>query len=310
MEIILVDDGSPDGCPRILDDFAKEDPRVVVIHKKNGGDIDARNAGIRIAKGTYLGFVDADDYLEPDMFESMVSSAEKFDVDIVACGAWYELKDGGTKLLHTSFPKDKVLDHSAIRPLIESMVDYGRDFWFPWRNIYRRSFFDSIGGEFDVSVKYGFDTNFNMIAYFHAKGVYVLDRPLYHYVQNPNSIIQSKRKEKYLEHLTHTYESRKKICVTLGLDPVKFTPWLKATAIEKYLPDAVTMAVSMSGHSLKDELRRIRNSPMIEEAFEGHRLASSLTNGAKAIIWLIQLRAYWLLALYLRMRDVGFRTME
>ena len=77
LELILVDDGSKDKSGEICDAYAKKDNRVVVLHKENGGSSSARNAGIAIAKGEYLGFVDSDDYIEPDMYEKMVAVIEK-----------------------------------------------------------------------------------------------------------------------------------------------------------------------------------------------------------------------------------------
>ena len=68
LEIILVDDGSPDNCPMICDEYAKKDSRIRVIHKKNGGLSDARNAGLEIATGEYIGFVDSDDWIHKDMY--------------------------------------------------------------------------------------------------------------------------------------------------------------------------------------------------------------------------------------------------
>jgi len=76
LEIILVDDGSPDGCPALCEELAREDPRIKVIHKENGGLSDARNAGLDIATGDYIGFVDSDDAVEPDMFETLELSKE------------------------------------------------------------------------------------------------------------------------------------------------------------------------------------------------------------------------------------------
>lgn len=86
LEIILVDDGSPDGCPQMCDQFAKEDSRIVVVHKKNGGLSSARNAGIDVAHGGYIGFVDSDDWCEPNMFEMLYNALRETDCSISICG--------------------------------------------------------------------------------------------------------------------------------------------------------------------------------------------------------------------------------
>lgn len=78
LEIILVDDGSTDRSPAICDAFAKKDKRVRVVHKPNGGSSSARNAGITIAKGDYIGFCDSDDYVEPDMYENLLQIFRKY----------------------------------------------------------------------------------------------------------------------------------------------------------------------------------------------------------------------------------------
>ncbi len=88
LEIILVDDGSPDNCGAMCDAFAEEDPRIKVIHKPNGGLSDARNAGIEIASGEYLGFVDSDDWIEPEMYETMLALAQKHEVKLVCAGRY------------------------------------------------------------------------------------------------------------------------------------------------------------------------------------------------------------------------------
>ena len=88
-ELILVDDGSPDGCPQICDAYAAQDSRIKVIHKENGGLSDARNAGLDIACGEYIGFVDSDDWIDPMMYENMLAQAESTGADLVACGIRY-----------------------------------------------------------------------------------------------------------------------------------------------------------------------------------------------------------------------------
>lgn len=91
LEIILVDDASPDNCPRICDEYALKDPRVKVIHKPNGGLSDARNAGIDAATGDFLMFVDSDDYIVPTMVEQLLSMTEKSGAEIASCGYTGEL---------------------------------------------------------------------------------------------------------------------------------------------------------------------------------------------------------------------------
>ena len=85
LEIILVDDGSPDNCPQMCDEWAAKDSRIRVIHKENGGLSDARNAGIDIATGEYIAFVDSDDWIEPEMYEIMLAALKNENADICAC---------------------------------------------------------------------------------------------------------------------------------------------------------------------------------------------------------------------------------
>ena len=81
LQIILVDDGSPDNCGKICDEYAKKDSRIEVIHKANGGLSDARNVGISKAKGRYIGFVDSDDYIKEDMYEILLNLIKKYELE-------------------------------------------------------------------------------------------------------------------------------------------------------------------------------------------------------------------------------------
>ena len=85
LEIILVDDGSPDNCGKICDEYAKKDKRIKVIHKENGGQSDARNKGIEIAKGKYVGFVDSDDWIDKNMYEILYKNITKYNCDLSTC---------------------------------------------------------------------------------------------------------------------------------------------------------------------------------------------------------------------------------
>ena len=94
IEIILVDDGSPDRCPEICDNYAFKDQRVKVIHQKNAGVSAARNAGLRIASGEYFGFADPDDWTRPEMYENMLNAMEYTQTDMAICGYEYFDKNG------------------------------------------------------------------------------------------------------------------------------------------------------------------------------------------------------------------------
>lgn len=96
LEIILVDDGSLDNSALICDEYVKQDNRVKVIHKKNGGAADARNSALDIAYGDYIGFVDSDDWIEPDMFEVLIEDAVANNADISCCG-YYKVYNNGSK---------------------------------------------------------------------------------------------------------------------------------------------------------------------------------------------------------------------
>ena len=93
IEIILVDDGSPDNCHQICDEYAKQDKRVVVIHKENGGLADARNAGTAVAKGNYIGFIDSDDWVDADMYEVLLAAILENNADISEIGVKYVYDD-------------------------------------------------------------------------------------------------------------------------------------------------------------------------------------------------------------------------
>ena len=85
LEIILVDDGSPDDCPRICDEWEKRDQRIKVIHKENGGLSDARNAGMKVMVGAYVSYIDSDDWIAQDMYQKMINAIKKNNADICEC---------------------------------------------------------------------------------------------------------------------------------------------------------------------------------------------------------------------------------
>ncbi len=109
LEIILIDDGSPDNCPQICDEYAQKDLRVHVIHQENGGQAKARNAALDIFRGDYVGFVDSDDWIEPNMFEKMLAEIQKQNLDAAFCTANIITGEKCTENRFAYFPDKTIL---------------------------------------------------------------------------------------------------------------------------------------------------------------------------------------------------------
>lgn len=141
LEIILVDDGSPDGCGAMCDEYAKRDSRVRVIHKENGGLSDARNAGLAACNGDYIGFVDSDDYIAPDMYETLAAFAEKEDLDVAMCGVtdvWSDREDGtGIFAPRILTDTDALIHEIFVNPMRGNSVAV-------WDRIYKSSLFKDV----------------------------------------------------------------------------------------------------------------------------------------------------------------------
>lgn len=135
LEIILVDDGSPDDCPKMCDDFAKLDKRIIVIHKKNGGLSSARNAGLDIAKGDFICFVDSDDFITPDYVEVMYERINKEATVGIVSGMIYRYQDCQTFPFNTiwNISKENIVkpDEFTIKCINKSIS------YTVWNKLYR-----------------------------------------------------------------------------------------------------------------------------------------------------------------------------
>lgn len=140
LEIILVDDGSTDACPDICDEYAKRDSRIRVIHKKNGGLSDARNAGLDICTGEWIGFVDSDDYIARDMYEKLYASAVEVQADVSVCQS---IKDKNGKLSYYKYKREtEVL--SSMEEMINRMFCGGTQTISACLKLYRKTIFSNL----------------------------------------------------------------------------------------------------------------------------------------------------------------------
>ena len=187
IEIILVDDGSPDECPKICDEYARKDHRIQVIHQKNGGLSDARNSGLKIAKGEYIIFVDSDDYVEKKACELFLALTDR-KYDILVGDAYVE---GGVS--HVDHIKSNIV--MTGEQYLEEAFLHSSAPRAVWLNIYRREFLN----ENDLFFKYGIlheDEEFTPRCFLKAKTVFCTGIYFYHYVIRQGSIMRQLDKRK------------------------------------------------------------------------------------------------------------------
>ena len=204
LEIILVDDGSPDGCPAICDAYAKRDPRIQALHKPNGGLASARNAGMKVATGQYLFFLDSDDWLEPDGLENLVSVAKEHQVDFVRYRyyrtGWPGLEYNAVcyvedvrELTEGYYDEERIRDDVFYRLLATSQMTMGAIVG-ACGSLYDLDFMRRNDLMFYEEVKFSEDLIFSARVVRAAKSFYFVDTPgVYHYFYNPASISKSFR---------------------------------------------------------------------------------------------------------------------
>ena len=180
LQIILVNDGSPDNCGKICDEYSALDSRITVIHKANGGVSSARNTGLDAAKGAYIGWVDPDDWIEPDMFEYMLGKATDYSADIVVCG---RAEQYPSRTVIKGWAEETVYTHEQALEQLISDQELGS---YLWDKLWKACLFDGIrfpvGRTFeDVSVMH--------ILFSRADKTLCLPETKYHYLQRVDGIV-------------------------------------------------------------------------------------------------------------------------
>ena len=183
LEIILVDDGSPDNCPAMCDAWAVKDSRIKVIHKVNGGLSDARNAGMVIARGEYIAFIDSDDWVHTEYLTLLYRTAQKSDALLTACDYW--VTDGEDNQRLFSEPEFEI--HSAEEAL-EMLTQNQCYRAVAWNKLYHRSLLE---GEAYPVGRYHEDEFFTYRIMDKAQKLAYVKVPLYYYFQRSGSIMQS-----------------------------------------------------------------------------------------------------------------------
>ena len=192
LQIILVDDGSPDNCGKICDEYAKKDSRIEVIHKINGGLSDARNVGINRANGRYIGFVDSDDYIKEDMYEKLINLIKEYDADISICNL-YDVIDGKEYVRN----KDNgIHEYSRIDILKEILLDKNIQS-YAWNKLYKKELFDEI--KYPIRKKYE-DIGTTFYLFETCNKIVVTSEPEYYYLKRADSLVNNVTESTILDY--------------------------------------------------------------------------------------------------------------
>ena len=200
LELILVEDGSPNGCGEICDEWAAKDPRIKVIHKPNGGPASASNAGLDAATGNYIGFVDSDDLIEPDFYERLYNALRDNDCQLAACGA-EGIDEEGRPLpditVQSQFTgKMDALD--LFYDVFQTGTMYGM---LSWNKLFDARLYRERGIRYDESMFFGDDASVLHLLYDGTK-IYCTNDKLYHYRTRTGSITSAAFPPRKLDDLT------------------------------------------------------------------------------------------------------------
>lgn len=201
-DLILVDDGSTDRCGEICDTYAIKDIRVKVVHKKNGGLSSARNAGIEIAQGKYIAFVDGDDFIHKDMYKILYNEIIQNDSDIVICD--FKKVYNENDIIDT-MENGKSINLNNIDALNMLYSDKGAEFTVAWNKLYKKELFN------DIKYEEGKIHEDEFIAHkllYKAQKITYVSKQLYNYIQRENSIVNSMFNVKKLDAV-YAFSERK-----------------------------------------------------------------------------------------------------
>ena len=218
IEIILVDDGSPDSCPAIVDEYAAQDPRIIAIHQPNGGYGKAVNTGIARATAPYIGIIESDDWIEPTMYEKLYTRAQETGADVVKCMFWkYDSTKSGELQNTLWYSKAHQLDKAPDSPFTPAE-------WLPlfhyhaslWSNLYRAEFLRQIPFIETQGAAYQ-DFPFIMEVYARAHSISIVKEPLLHYRMEPGQDSSSMNNDRRLLRMPVMTKTAMEVLLRYGI---------------------------------------------------------------------------------------------
>jgi|SRR5690625_3544352 len=219
-ELILVNDGSPDRSGKICDEYARIDERIKVIHQKNSGVSAARNAGIDIAKGTYLAFVDPDDVILPEMYDVLMDYSLRHDADMVVCQYTQINEANKTEKVPQVWEQvdDEIDNKTIINEIMPNVLVNNTFSLVPCFNkLYKKSIFNKHGIKFDETISFGEDKRLNFTLLPLINTLVFVEQPLYVYYRRVGDSLSQVFRNDFYMYLLEDKEFSIEICEKYNL---------------------------------------------------------------------------------------------
>ena len=305
LDIVIVDDGSPDECPQICDEYAAHDSRIRVIHQENGGLSVVRNVGVKAARGEWVSFVDGDDWIEPNTYSEAARMIKEhgMEADVIAWDCMADFGDNPKRNHFFGMDCTKRLFSNKLDMIDTMMPQYHTAsfryaiFDVTWARVYRRSMLIDKNVWNIPGLRRAQDLIFGLEVFEYAKGLYYENLPLYHYVLNPEAASRKFDKQivdkmtdfcKALRSYVEKYHSGD--ADFLQRMYVKIMPKIVECFSQYYIPYSQTVGVKSTLKIIKKEL----DNPYFRSAVEN---MDGSGNAAKMKVfqWLLRHRMYLLL---------------
>lgn len=302
IEVFLVDDGSPDQCGAICDEYAAGDDRIHVIHKRNGGLSAARNSGQENACGKWLMFVDGDDWIEPNMCEVLLELAHKNGTQIAFCGMVKEYASSSEPYAY--YIPEKTYKGEECLWLQEQLLHFNGNIATAYCKLIELDLLKRNQIRHDEFLRQGAEgLEFNLRLFDKVENAVFTSQPLYHYIYNENSI-SAHHDEKNHDFVLKCFEKIRKFIETSRQRDV-LLDWFNNRLLYVVITTAISGYFSpMNTEPYREKKRKYKaylQRPIICEALKTDNLAY-LSTQRRVILILIRLRQFWALSLLGKMR--------
>jgi glycosyltransferase involved in cell wall biosynthesis len=302
-EFILVNDGSTDGSMLILEEFQQKNPRIELINQENKGVSAARNAGISVAKGTYLTFVDADDVLDLDFVKSLYEQAITTGAEIVA-SSYYTLFLDNKIIQPSNFPINKKLSKEVIQEEVIPFVIQDNSFNPVCTKLFLTSLIKSNAIVFPDDILNGEDGLFVIQALHHANSLICIDYAGYYYREVSGSAVRNSNEKDYfnlaLEHFNFDYKAAYGIIISENkLSKLKSIQLLNTVLSLTYI--YYHSEISNKKHYLKNMI----SNPVVQSSLTVYwdEICNGKENYQKFLLFCIKIKSVWLLSLAIKYSD-------